>query len=191
MRIRQPKPLMPSLPSTDRNRRSIQRLRVAHPTLRRILPLRQEPSNAHKRPLSVIAIRAATWQSRVGTPFQAVACGIPDAPVQEPPPTYQLSIPVIVIKLPVGRGHVPADREAADGTNEQACTQSVVPTPAGTCPCPTKRFMTMAYGERSLSLSFALRRDNPCRHCLDSLAVGNRVTSASLRVLQGGARIYT
>ena len=97
--------------------------------------------------LSVIAIRAATWQSRVGTPFRAVACGIPDAPVQEPPPTYQLSIPVIVIKLP-------ADREAADGTNEQACTQSVVPTPAGTCPCPAKRFMTMTYGECNTVLNY-------------------------------------
>ena len=27
----------------------------------------------------------------------------------------------------VGRGHVPADRAAADGTSEQACTQPVVP----------------------------------------------------------------
>ncbi|MGN1307033.1 MAG: DNA mismatch repair endonuclease MutL [Faecousia sp.] len=37
----------------------------------------------------------------------------------------------------VGRGHVPAVREAADGRHEQACTHSVVPAPAGTCPRPT------------------------------------------------------
>ena len=29
----------------------------------------------------------------------------------------------------VGRGHVPADREAADSTDEQVCTQPVVPAP--------------------------------------------------------------
>ena len=43
----------------------------------------------------------------------------------------------------VGRGHVPADREAADGTDEQICTQSVVPAPAGTCPRPTKADLFM------------------------------------------------
>ena len=30
----------------------------------------------------------------------------------------------------VGRGHVPAVREAADSTDEQICTQLVVPAPA-------------------------------------------------------------
>ena len=34
---------------------------------------------------------------------------------------------VIVMKPFVGRGHVPAVREAADGTGEQVCTKSVVP----------------------------------------------------------------
>ena len=43
----------------------------------------------------------------------------------------------------VGRGHVPADREAADGTNKQVCTQLVVPAAAGTCPRPTEGFMAM------------------------------------------------
>ena len=37
----------------------------------------------------------------------------------------------------VGRGHVPVDREAADGRHEQVCTYLVVPTPAGTWPRPT------------------------------------------------------
>ena len=31
----------------------------------------------------------------------------------------------------VGRGHVPADREAADGRHEQVCTYLVVPTLGG------------------------------------------------------------
>ena len=33
----------------------------------------------------------------------------------------------------VGRGHVPADREAADRQHEQACTQLVVSAPAYGC----------------------------------------------------------
>ena len=41
-------------------------------------------------------------------------------------------------RTPVGRGHVPAVREAADGTNEQICTQPEVPAPVGTCPHPTE-----------------------------------------------------
>ena len=51
--------------------------------------------------------------------------------------TRQAAPSVIVMKPFVGRGHVPAVREAADGTNEQVCTQPVVPAPAGTCPRPT------------------------------------------------------
>ena len=31
----------------------------------------------------------------------------------------------------------PETAKAADSTNEQICTQSIVPTPAGTCPRPT------------------------------------------------------
>ena len=37
----------------------------------------------------------------------------------------------------VGRGHVPADREAAGSTNKQVCMQSIVPAPVGTCPQST------------------------------------------------------
>ena len=37
----------------------------------------------------------------------------------------------------VGRGHVPADREAADSTDGQACTQAVVPAAAYGCLRPT------------------------------------------------------
>ena len=40
-------------------------------------------------------------------------------------PTLQRS--VLICNTPVGRGHVPADREAADGRHEQVCTYSVVP----------------------------------------------------------------
>ena len=36
-------------------------------------------------------------------------------------------------------GHAPSDREAADGINEQVCTDPVVPAPAYGCPRPTER----------------------------------------------------
>ena len=40
----------------------------------------------------------------------------------------------------VGRGHVPADREAADGRHEQVCTYSLVPTLGGDMSPPYKGF---------------------------------------------------
>ena len=40
----------------------------------------------------------------------------------------------------VGLGHVPADREAADSTGEQICTQSVVPAHGGDMSQPYKGF---------------------------------------------------
>ena len=42
----------------------------------------------------------------------------------------------------VGRGHVPADREAADGRDEQICTDSVVPA--------TARRVVAPYGEGAI-----------------------------------------
>ena len=37
------------------------------------------------------------------------------------------SFRVIVTVLPVGPGHVPGDRKAADSTDEQSCTQLIDP----------------------------------------------------------------
>ena len=64
------------------------------------------------------------------------AYGKPEVPAPAygcPRPTERLR------KTDVGMGHAPSDREAADGINEQVCTDPVVPAPAGTCPRPTKR----------------------------------------------------
>ena len=40
----------------------------------------------------------------------------------------------------VGRGHVPADREAEDSRQEQVCTYLVVPTRGGDMSPPYKEF---------------------------------------------------
>ena len=56
----------------------------------------------------------------------------------------------------VGRGHVPAVREAADGTGEQVCTKSVVP--ARDC--------------RVAALLAMTRKGNPVCHCEASAHTG-------------------